>query len=184
MTGRRARGAADVDGPSITLHSSWRGITLSLVGALAVLLVGALAVSGNGFVVLPTLILAIGTLMVCAVVFDYPVASTFTPDGVHRRAMLRTHHIAWERVDQLTRARPSLTSGLRHLKPGGLTAKVGRRRYLLVDQCESVSEFDELSEVLDDRFAELAMDEMIVPPESTDPTWTYRRKRWSRTHTG
>ncbi|NND75605.1 MAG: hypothetical protein HKN44_11430 [Ilumatobacter sp.] len=173
-----------MDEPSITLHSSWRGITMSTVGALAVLLIGALAVSGNGFVVLPTLILALGTLMVCAVVFDYPVASTFTPDAVVRRAMLRSHRIEWDRVDQLTRARPSLTSGLRQLKPGGLTAKVGRRRYLLVDQCESMSEFDELSEILEGRFVELAIDEMIVPPDSTDPTWTYRRKHWARPFRG
>lgn len=174
----------DMDTGSITLHSSWRGITLSMVGALAVFLVGSIAVGANGFTPIPTVILVLGTVMVCAVVFDYPVASTFGRDDVVRRAMLRTHRIRWDRVDQLTRARPSLTSGLRQLKPGGLTAKVGRRRYLLVDQCESEAEFDELSELLDARFVELAIDEMIVPPAGIDPTWTYRRKRWMRPYRG
>jgi len=68
--------------------------------------------------------------------------------------------------------------GLRNLKPGGLTAKVGRRRYLLVDQCEAIAEFDQLGDVLAARYVELGVDEMIPPHAETEPTWTYRRRHW------
>jgi len=115
--------------------------------------------------------------LLLTVLFDYPIASRFTPEFVERRAVLRRHKIPWEGVDQLTRSRPGLV-GLRNLKPGGLAAKVGRRRYLLVDQCEAIAEFDQLGDVLAARYVELGVDEMIPPHAETEPTWTYRRRCW------
>jgi hypothetical protein len=162
----------------VTLHSSWRGITLSLLGALTVFLIGAFSVASVGGGVVPIGLLILGTSFLMAFLFDYPIAATITADAVQRRALLRRHTIVWGRVDQLTRARPAVTMGFRQLTPGGLTAKVGRRRYLLVDQCESMAEFEVLGEVLKDRYAGLGVDEMIIPPETIDPTWTYRRRRW------
>ena len=44
--------------------------------------------------------------------------------------------------------------------------------YLLVDQCEALREFQELVELLDDRYVTLGIDEMVQPPETIDPTWT------------
>jgi hypothetical protein len=67
---------------------------------------------------------------------------------------------------------------LRNLKPGGLAAKVGRRRYLLVDQSESIAEFDQHGNVLAARYVGLGVDEMIAPQVETEPTWTYRRACW------
>ena len=162
---------------TVTLHSSWKGIVLSGLGALIVFAFGAgtTFVGGGGAVSIGIFVL--GVALVASGLFDYPIASTFRSDGVERRALLRRHLLPWDRVDQLTRARPAL-SGLRNLTPGAITAKVGRRRYLLVDQCESMSEFDRLGEVLADRYESLALDEMLPPPTDTEPTWTYRRSRW------
>lgn len=162
---------------SVTLHSSWKGLILSAAGATVVFVFGLAGTLTSGGAAIPVVVLVLGAVFLLTVLFDYPVASRFTPDFVERRAMLRRQTIAWERVDQLTRARPALL-GLRNLKPGGLTAKVARRRYLLVDQCEAIAEFDRLGDVLADRYVELGVDEMIPPHTETDPTWTYRRRRW------
>jgi hypothetical protein len=84
----------------------------------------------------------------------------------------------WILSVQITRTRPVIAGALKGLTPGGMAVKVGRRRYLLVDQCEALREFQELVELLDDRSVTLGIDEMVQPPEAIDPTWTYRRKRW------
>ena len=107
----------------------------------------------------------LGSVFLASVLFDSPVASTFTTDGVQRRPLLRRHFIAWDRVGQLTRTRPVIAGALKGLTPGGMAAKVGRRRYLLVDQCEALREFQELVELLDDRYVTLGIDEMVQPPE-------------------
>ena len=171
-------GGAAAEEPAITLHSSWKGVVLGGMGAVAVFAFGVVITMGSGGAVLPAIVLVVGTILMLTTLFDYPVASRFDAEGVERRAVLRRQHIAWDRVDQLTRTRPAL-AGLT-LKPGGLAAKVGRRRYLLVDQCEAVAEFDALGEVLAARYVDLGLDEMLSPPADTDPTWTYRRKRWQR----
>lgn len=163
---------------SVTLHSSWKGIVLSGLGALLVVVLGLVSTLSTGGAPVPLVVLALGVFFVAAIVFDYPIASRFTADGVERRPLLRRHFISWDGVDQLTRARPALRSMLRGLTPGGLTAKVGRRRYLLVDQCEALAEFEALGDVLEARYVTLGIDEMVQPPTSVDPTWTYRRKQW------
>ncbi|WP_394930120.1 hypothetical protein [uncultured Ilumatobacter sp.] len=166
----------DVD-QSVTLHSSWKGVLLSAVGATVVFGVGLGGTISSGGAGVPVVILGLGVILLLTVLFDYPIASRFTPEFVERRAVLRRHKIPWEGVDQLTRSRPGLV-GLRNLKPGGLAAKVGRRRYLLVDQCEAIAEFDQLGDVLAARYVELGVDEMIPPHAETEPTWTYRRRCW------
>lgn len=172
--------AADVDGArgSVTLHSSWKSIILSFLGAFFVFGIGLATTINTGGAVIPIIILVLGSAFLGSVLFDYPLASTFTIDGAHRRPLLRRHFIAWDRVDQLTRARPAVAGVLKGLTPGGITVKVGRRRYLLVDRCEALREFQDLVELLDDRYVTLGIDEMVQPPVSIDPTWTYRRKRW------
>lgn len=173
-------GSGESAGPveaSVTLHSSWKGIVLSLVGALLVFVFGLSLTLTSGGEAIPIAVLLLGTLFLATMLFDYPVASTFTADSVCRRALLRHHTIHWDKVDQLTRSRPGL-SGMRSLTPGGLAAKVGRRRYLLVDQSESLGEFEALGEVLKARYVTLGVDEMIPPHVEVDPTWTYRRRRW------
>lgn len=165
----------------VTLHSSWRGIGASIAGGLTVLGLGLLGFAAAGRVaVFPAVLVAAGTLFVLVTLLDYPVASTFTADGVERRMVLRRQFIAWGRVRQLTRTRPGLVGGLRKLTLGGLVAAVGRRRYLLVDQLESLPEFNAVIDVLGDDTAEaLSLDTMTRPPEETNPTWLYRRHKWA-----
>jgi hypothetical protein len=172
--------AADADGPreSVTLHSSWKSLVLSFGGALFVFGVGLGTTINSGGAAIAIIILVLGSVFLASVLFDSPVASTFTTDGVQRRPLLRRHFIPWDRVGQITRTRPVIAGALKGLTPGGMAAKVGRRRYLLVDQCEALREFQELVELLDDRYVTLGIDEMVQPPEAIDPTWTYRRKRW------
>ncbi len=171
-------GGSAAEKPTITIHSSWKGVVLGGLGAVAVFAFGLAITISSGGAVIPVIMLFFGSVLLLTTLFDYPIASRFDADGVERRAMLRRQQITWDRVDQLTRTRPALAA--RSLTPGGLAAKIGRRRYLLVDQCESVSEFDALGEVLAERYVELGLDEMLSPPADTDPTWTYRRKQWQR----
>jgi len=161
---------------SITLHSSWKGVASSFIGSLIVFGAGAASVLSGGSTG-SWILLVVGAGLVAGVFLDYPVAARFDRDGVTRRALLRRHRIEWDRIGQMTRARPGVAAAARNLKPGGLTAKVGRRRYLLVDQCESRPEFDELMRTLGGR-ADIGLDDLIVPPDGVDPTWTYRRARW------
>jgi len=161
---------------SVTFHSSWKGFGSSLIGSVIVLAAGvASAVFGGSTG--SWILLAVGVVLTAGVFLDYPVAARFDRGGVTRRALLRRHRIEWERVDQLTRARPGIAAAARNLNPGGLTVKVGRRRYLLIDQCESRREFDALMVVLDGRDG-LGLDDLIAPPDGVVPTWTYRRTRW------
>jgi Bacterial PH domain len=165
------------DGASITLHSSWRGIITSSLGALMVFGVGSAAVFASGLSVVTGIIAAVGLLLVLGVAVDYPLRSTFDAEGVTRRAMLRSHRLAWSDVRQLSRTRPSVAS-IRRLQHGGLIALVGKRRYLLVDQAESGAEHDELDAVLGERGDEIGFDEVIRPGDDVAPTWIYRSKRW------
>jgi hypothetical protein len=164
---------------AVTLHSSWKGVILGALGAAIVFVFGLGVTLSSGGAWVPVALLCLGVLFLGSVIFDYPVSSRFTVDGVERRAPLRRHRISWDQVDQITRTRPGIAGG-RKLSPGGLAVKVGRRRYLLVDQCESISEFDALCTLLDERSEALGLDELVLPQTETDPTWTYRRKRWQR----
>ena len=150
---------------------------MGAVGAVIVFVFGLGITLSSGGAWVPLVVLCVGVLFLGSAMFDYPVACRFTVDGVERRALLRRHRISWDRVDQITRARPGI-AGVRKLAPGGLAVKVGRRRYLLVDQCESISEFDALCALLDERGEALGLDELVFPQTETDPTWTYRRRRW------
>lgn len=167
----------------LTLHSSWRGIVASFAGALVVTAIGALVIAYNGAAVLSVLVTVVGVGFLATVVFDYPVASTFTADGIERRMMLRRQTIPWADVRQLSRSRPGLTKGIRGLRHGGLVAVVGRRRYLLVDQCEARTEYDVLAPIVAvaeaDLGRELGWDGLGEPEEKVPPTWVSRRSRWN-----
>jgi len=165
------------DTESLILHSTWRGVVLGLLGAVVLSGLGVIAVVGSGGAFLAWLFLAVGASVLGVVLFDFPVASEFDADGVTRRPLLRRHRLDWVDVAQLTRARPGLIAA--RFRPGGLTAKVGRRRYLLVDQCESLDEFDALERVLGDRIDDLRFEDLLLPPTDVEPTWTYRRRRWA-----
>jgi len=163
---------------SITIHSSWRGIVLTLVGSLIVLGLGFIGLAASGGVrLIPVLFLVFGTLFLLVALFDYPVATRFDAEGVHRRSILRRHTIEWDDVRALTRTRPSIMRNFRGLSAGGLAALVGRRRYLLVDQPESEEEYDTLEEVIE-AIGEPVLVENVIRPGQNAPTWLYRRAKW------
>lgn len=163
----------------VVVHSSWSGLLGASLGALVLLGAGAVGVVLGGWRVIPTGLFVLGVLFVATVVFDYPVATAFDADGLTRRMLLRRHRILWDRVDQLTRSRPGFTAGLRGTRHGGLTAVVGRRRILLVDQPESPAEYDAVCAVMGDRSFDVGLFGGMRPPDGTNPTWLYRSKRWS-----
>ncbi|MGB0112436.1 MAG: hypothetical protein WBP59_04400 [Ilumatobacteraceae bacterium] len=161
----------------MTVHSSWRGIITNSLGALLVLGGGLLAVGVAGWTVFSSLVVMVGVVLCVVVAFDYPVASTFDVEGVTRRMLLRRSTLEWQRVAQLSRTRPGVTSSLRKLSHGGLVAVVGRRRYLLADRCESLAEFEAIESVLVDQ-PDL-IDMVPRPVASVEPSWLYRRSKWA-----
>jgi hypothetical protein len=163
---------------AVTLHSSWRGLVLSLFGSGSVFVAGVASLVLTSGAIGSWLLCFFGTALLGVVLFDFPLACAFDGEGVTRRSILRRQRVGWDRVDQITRARPTVIALKKSLTPGGLTAKVGRRRYLLVDQCESLDEFDRLVDVLDELGDALGVEELIPPPVGVDPTWTYRRAKW------
>lgn len=160
------------------LHSSWSGIVLTATGAGLMCVFTALLVWGGA---LGWVLGAAGLLTVVSVgvvLFDLPIASEFTPDGVTRRAPLRHQHLAWDRVHRLSRHRKSLARSRAEQAGGGLVAEIGRRRYALVDRMESAIEFDDLRRVLGERSELLGLDQLRRPPDGRSPTWLYRRRQW------
>lgn len=160
------------------LHSSWKGLLLGAFGGGVITAAGIYSIGATGGAVGSVIILAIGLIILLVVFADFPVSSAFDRNGVTRRPLLRRQRLTWGRVDQLTRTRPRVSVSARSLAPGGLVAKVGRRRYLLCDQCESVDEYNLLSDLLAEHDDAIAFHDLIVPPSGNDPTWTYRRRRW------
>lgn len=164
------------DADQITIHSSWRGVLTSFLGAGLLTLVGAIAVSSNGWRLLPAAILVGGMVLLVGAIFDYPIAATFDRCGVTRRSLVRRHRIEWDDVDQLTRTRPGIFTLRRKVVQGGLTAALGRRRYLLTDAVESLNEHEVLARVLEQH--DLEFDRLLRPPDDVPPTWLYRRRKW------
>lgn len=166
---------------SVTLHSSWRFLVGSAVGAALVAVAGTFGVITAGFNAITTVLLVAGWSFVAVVVLDLPVASTFDATGVVRRMLIGRRHLAWQPGDALTRARPSLVRHEERLRQGGLVLRRGRRRYLLVDRAESEDEFDAVVAVVDvpgTPGAEVDVSALPAPPRSATPTWLYRRRRW------
>lgn len=165
---------------SVTIHSTWRTLLSSLIGAgllFAGGLYGTIASGGHWF---PIVLLALGAIFLLIVLVDFPLASRFSVDGVERRMVLRRHFIPWSRVRQLTRTRPGVSMAERRLNPGGLSVLIGKRRYLLADRSESPDEFDALEELLEDAVGDdIGWELLMRPNDGTPPTWLYRRSRWA-----
>jgi hypothetical protein len=97
---------------------------------------------------------------------------------VQRRMILRRQRLPWTRITAISRGRPSLSARRRDLAPGPLVALVGRRRYLLVDQSESLHEYEDLLVVLRAAGRHDDIEALLPPADGRVPTWTYRRRRW------
>jgi hypothetical protein len=171
---------AALEGGPVTLHSSWRTVVGGYVGPLILLMIAALAVQRGGVGPIVVLMTAFALILIAILLFDFPVATRFDTHGVVRRMPLRSHHIAWDDIERLSRARGKVLDPRRftdRANRGGLVAVVGRRRYLLVDQAESRQEFDMLAKLLG-QVAPGLVNESLVPPENAPPTYLYRRSRW------
>jgi hypothetical protein len=145
--------------------------------------VAAVAVSGVGLNIGTGILAFIAVIVGLIVVFDYPIASAFGPDGVQRRCLLRREWLVWDRIEALTRTSDS--TGLQpgegsrwriSRRPGGLVAVVGRRRYLLVNQCESREECRRVRDGLLE-WTEEPIWVAGLPEDDQPPTWLYRRRR-------
>jgi len=88
--------------PSVTLHSSWRGIASGLIGSTALVTLGLAGLAAGGGMT-PTVITVAGSLLIAAVTLDLPVACRLDTDGVQRRMMLRRQRIPWSRITALSR---------------------------------------------------------------------------------
>lgn len=168
--------------PPVLIHSSWRGIVAAYASMVILVVIAFVAVSAAGFNIGSVLLTAIAVVVGLIVVFDYPIASAFGPDGVERRCLLRRERLAWHRIEALTRTSDS--TGLQpgegsrwriSRRPGGLVAVVGRRRYLLVNQCESREECRRVRDGLLE-WTEEPVWVAGLPEDDQPPTWLYRRR--------
>lgn len=167
--------------PSITLHSTWRFLIGSAIGAAVLATAGTYGVSAAGFNVITTMLFVAGWISVAVVVLDLPVASTVSSAGVVRRMLLRRQFLAWQPTDSLVRAHSSVVRHGAKVSHGGMVLRRGRRKYLLVDKAESEDEFAAVLDVVDTSGtpgASVDLSSLPAPPSSTAPTWLYRRRRW------
>jgi hypothetical protein len=155
----------------VRLYSSWRGLMLAFLSPCLLLAIAALAIQAEGLHVVATVLLVIGVGMLLVSLFDFPIYTTFTTDGIRRRTPLRTHKISWDKVIAVNRAR----GGRMTKRAGPLAAAVGKRRYLLVDRTECVDEYQSLQVLLTDVETPLSA---VAPDPKTVPTWLYHQKRW------
>lgn len=126
--------------------------------------------------------LGLAVLLLLAFFLDHPHRAVFDQAGVTRVCRWRHHHLAWTRVDRLSRGRgssfanPRRKEGRSARATGPLVAVVGRRRYLLIDQCESRAEYEALRKSLDEWGVKTSL-AATPPPMDAPPTDLYRRKR-------
>lgn len=165
---------------SLTLHSSWWGIISGVVSSTVLTALGGWATSSVGFRVIPSMLLIVGVMLAAVVLFDLPIASRIDVHGIERRALLRRHRINWSAIRAISRGRPAMKIRSRSLDPGPLVAVVGRRRYMVIDQTESIEEYQRLIALLRTLERDDDVELLLSPPESRPPTWTYRHRRWQQ----
>ncbi len=173
---------------TVTIYSTRRGLLLSTLTPLLLTLLGLWAVATVGFRIVPVIVLLLGGGLLSIAVLDYPRHTRFGETGIERIAFLRRHCLEWDVVNALERAplgrlrrKGRLTAGERASSRvpsagAGLVARIGKRRYLLVNTVESRGEFEDLTSVVE-TFAPHVSITAAKPSESTLPTDLYRRKR-------
>jgi hypothetical protein len=177
----------------VELHSSLLRLTAAYAGPSGLIVIAVAGMLANRRVhVVALIVLALGVGLGLVAALDYPRTTRFGPDGVARRSLLRVQRLPWSRIDALTRsadlwiaarqdvpgptARPVPSPTRRRRPPGGLVAMRGRRRYLLVDQVESRTEYDRLRHGVEEWAPEVRILAEPPPPDIA-PTTTYRRRR-------
>lgn len=184
------------DDSAVTLYSSWRSLVLGILSPslLIGIAVGGMVVAGQWSFIAATIAL-VGLVLGLIVLLDMPRRCIFSADGISRVCLLRTQHLRWGSVTRVVRARGRMLSGvasglagLRHLGAsdpvagqdtgrrslGGLTAVVGRRRYLLVDSVEGAEEYAQLSRSVR-KWAPGVAFTRDEPNRDSPPTWMYHK---------
>jgi hypothetical protein len=125
----------------------------------------------------------LGAVLAVISIVDFPLRTAFGPEGVTRLCAARRHHLDWSEVVAIERAMgprsllPTRQGERRSFtRPGGLVARVGRRRYLLVDRVEGAAEYDALADAVK-RWDDVVVVRASRPPADTPPTTLYRRTR-------
>ena len=171
------RGSAD---EPIVLHGSLLAIVNAYVSPVALIALAVWVGLTRQLTVATIAIGGLGSLLAFVALFDMPLRTEFSRAGITRVCALRRHHIPWDRVTGLERT-PSRVSHRgtpdpqRPRRPGGLVARIGRRRYMLTNRCEGALEYDRLVVALRE------WDDVVIvrarrPPLTTAPTTMYRRK--------
>lgn len=166
------------EGRTITLHSTWVGIVMSYAGAAMFVGFSLLLLLDIGANVITVAMMVVSSVFAVIALLDLPIAAEFRSDGVIRRTALRHQFIEWDRVDRLRRLRVGIMRTKSDSRGGGLVAKMGKRRYMLVDTMESALEFDDLIRVMGEWADALGLNDATKPPDGRSPTWLYRRDRW------
>lgn len=167
----------------LVLHSSWIRLGLQAATPVFLLALGLAGLrAGGGVVPVVLTVLGVGTALV--VLFDLPVRSEFTDEGIVRVCPLRQQHLPWSRVVAVERVggvpRRSGDEG-EDRSPGrsrGLAARTGPRRvHLLVDRRESHAEWDALRSLLKDRATQLRAQQppLEAAPAGRGPRALHRR---------
>lgn len=148
--------------PPLVLHSSaWR-LALQWITPAFLLAFGVWGLASGGSDTVAAVVVALGLGTAGVVLFDLPIRSEFTEEGVTRVCPLRRQHLPWSRVVAVERlgGMPRRARGDdEEREPGvtrGLAARTGRRRvHLLVNRRESHAEFDVLRQLLRERATQL-----------------------------
>ncbi|HEX2028792.1 MAG TPA: hypothetical protein VHF25_12430 [Nitriliruptorales bacterium] len=171
----------------LTVYSSLRGLAASVVSPAVLLVLGGYGLAEGGLRPVPAVVFASGLVLAGVALLDYPRHARFLPEGVERVCLMRRQLLPWTRIDALERASRSRIGSRRRdshgadhapvrARSGGLVARCGARRYLLVDQRESRAEFQRLRALL----AAWAPDTLLRASEPVDdapPSDLYRRRR-------
>lgn len=173
------------DAPApITLYSSWRGLLLTLISPAILIALPVFGMIFTGrFSFIAVGVLVLGLVLAGVSLFDLPRRCVFDQAGVHRRCALRRHTIEWHDITAIGRAPGPLFTGPSHeeagrlkRRPGGLTALVSGRKYLLVDVVEGATEYEELRAGVKEWNSAVAI-RAQPPPRDATPTWTYHERR-------
>jgi hypothetical protein len=144
-------------------------------------------VLGGRWLLLPSLLFVAGLVLATITLFDVPLRTSFGVRGIERHMLLRKQLIAWEKVMVLERFRKRNlhVPGWMNLgedraprlpTPGGLVAlTTARRRYLLINQGESQTEYDALLSAVSDWAPDLVVN-ASRPHDKVPPTFLYRKR--------
>jgi hypothetical protein len=171
--------------PPLVLHSSLWRLSLQSITPLVLLWLGLQGLTAGARPV-PVLLTLLGLVAGGVVLFDLPVRSEFTADGITRVCVLRRQHLPWSTVVAVERTsgmprRPTKDGTARPPSTGrGLVARTGARRlHLLVDRRESRAEFEQVRMLLRDRGTQLRASEppLEAAPAGRGPRALHRRTR-------